>query len=190
MISSRTKAKEPSSNQNSENRVNTQFSGVQTIPAPGVTHAGEDLPDTLTKPEPLRKVHDHGHVLGIRVWIHTLTPDTYTNMSSDTVWNTPSIHAAEPRRAPACTGPAPHLHRISTSEVLAIAPVLHVFRTKSAPGVPTLKSTRYHIELSGFGQPKSTDTHGKYDLGTAEPDAVLYTINTEIHTKYVRIPPR
>ena len=106
------------------------------------------------------------------------------------IGNTPSVHAAEPRRAPTCTESAPHLHRSCTSEVLAIAPVLHIFRTKSAPGVPTLKSTRYHIELSGFGQPKSTDTHGKYDLGTAETKAVLYTIDTEIHTKYIRIPPR
>ena len=104
--------------------------------------------------------------------------------------NTPLVHAAEPWRAPTCTKSALHLHCSSTSKVLAIAPVLHVFRTKYALEVPTLKSTRYRIELSRFGQPKSTDTHGKYDLGTAEPDAVLYTINTEIHTKYVRIPPR
>ena len=107
------------------------------------------------------------------------------------IGNTPSVHAAErPQRAPTCTESAPHLHRSGTSKVLAIASVLHVFRTKSAPEVPTLKSTGYHIELSGFRQPKSTDTSGKYDLGTAEPNAVLYTIDTEIHTKYVRIPPR
>ena len=38
-----------------------------------------------------------------------LTLDTYTNMSSDTVWNitTPSVHAAEPRALP-------HAFRISS----------------------------------------------------------------------------
>ena len=99
------------------------------------------------------------------------------------IGNTPSVHAAEPRRAPTCTESAPHLHRSGTSEVLAIASVLHVFRTKSAPEVPTLKSTGYHIELSGIGHPKSTDTSGKYDLGTAVTNAVLYTSDTEIHIK-------
>ena len=64
------------------------------------------------------------------------------------IGNTPSVHAAEPWRAPTCTESAPHLHRSGTSKVLAIASVLHVFRTKSAPEVPTLKSTGYHIELS------------------------------------------
>ena len=100
-------------------------------------------------------------------------------MSSDTVWNitTPSVHAADPRRAPACTGYSLHLHHIGTSKVLAIASVLHIFRTKSALEVPTLKSTGYPIELSGFRQPKSTDTSRKYDLGTAETNAVLYTID-------------
>ena len=108
-------------------------------------------------------------------------------MSSDTVWNitTPSVHAAEPRALSHAfrTEYAPQLPRIGTSKVLAIAPILHVFRTKYAPGVPALKSTGNHIEVSGIRHPKCTDTSGKYDLGTAVTNAVLYTSDTEIHIK-------
>ena len=106
------------------------------------------------------------------------------------IGNTPSVHAAEPGRAPTCTEPpriytaAAHRkylpsHRYCT--YFARNPHREYRRSK------VLDIISNYLDLDNR---KSTDTHGKYDLGTGEPDAVLYTIDTEIHTKYVRIPPR
>ena len=45
------------------------------------------------------------------------------------------------------------------------------------------RSTGNHIEVSGNRHPKCTNTSGKYELGTDVTNAVLYTSDTEIHTK-------
>ena len=79
--------------------------------------------------------------------------------------------------------PAPTLHRHikSTCYRTGTAHISHEVRAGSTDAQRVLDTVT--IKLSGIRQPKSTDTSGKYDLGTAVTNAVLYTIDTEIHTK-------